>query len=144
MSTRVEDKSPLTQKWQWWECNSQWWEECSSQWCQECGSEWCQECGSQWCQECGSQWWCSSKWWCNNKWWIWNCKWWRWNYKKETKMEKMRNILRILKNKGMRHLESHKNVLTTKQNYASTLDKKMVASMAINASKLMVKKSLDQ
>ena len=59
-------------------------------------------------------------------------------------MEKMRNILRILKNKGMRHLESHKNVLTTKQNYASTLDKKMVASMAINASKLMVKKSLDQ
>ena len=59
-------------------------------------------------------------------------------------MKKMRNILRILKLKGMRHLESHKKVLVTKQNYAGTLDKKMVACLAINAPKLMVKKSLDQ
>jgi len=59
-------------------------------------------------------------------------------------MKKMRNILRILKLKGMRHLESHKKVLVTKQNCAGTLDKKMVAEKVINASKLMVKKSLDQ
>jgi len=44
----------------------------------------------------------------------------------------------------MRHLESHKKVLVTKQNYAGTLDKKVNASMDLNAVSLMVKKSLDQ